>query len=110
MNMYCNIIGRKSFKKPDLKGYSTFFFLEIGSFYHSPKQLSFYRFRMYSDDFLIFRRISVTRHFLVSLTSIVYIYIYIYIYFFFPTMEVNETRNCLVNDILLNIKKSSEWI
>jgi len=25
-------------------------------------------------------------------------------------MEVNETRNCLVTDILLNIKKSSEWI
>jgi len=28
---------------------------------------------------------------------------------FFPTMEVNETRNCLVTDILLNIKKSAEW-
>jgi len=25
-------------------------------------------------------------------------------------MEVNETRNCLVTDILLNIGKSSEWI
>jgi len=25
-------------------------------------------------------------------------------------MEVNETRNCLVTDILLNIKKSAEWI
>jgi len=25
-------------------------------------------------------------------------------------MEVNETRNCLVTDILLNIRKSSEWI
>jgi len=47
------------------------------------------------------KRISVTRQFLVSLTSIVgktY------------TMEVNETRNCLVTDILLNIKKSAEWI
>jgi len=35
------------------------------------------------------------------LTSIVYI---------FPTMEVNETRNCLVADILLNIRKSAEYI
>jgi len=26
------------------------------------------------------------------------------------TMEVNGTRNCLVTDILLNIRKSSEWI
>jgi len=51
---------------------------------------------MYSADFLIFRRISVTRQ-LVLLTSIVY---------FFPTMEVNETRNSLVTDILLNIRKS----
>jgi len=25
-------------------------------------------------------------------------------------MEVNETRNCLVTDILLNIRKSSERI
>jgi len=25
-------------------------------------------------------------------------------------MEVNETRNCLVTDILLNIRKSAEWI
>jgi len=25
-------------------------------------------------------------------------------------MEVNDTRNCLVTDILLNIRKSSEWI
>jgi len=25
-------------------------------------------------------------------------------------MEVNETRNCLVNDILLNIRKSAECI
>jgi len=25
-------------------------------------------------------------------------------------MEVNETRNCLVTDILLNIRKLSEWI
>jgi len=35
------------------------------------------------------------------LTSIVY---------FFPTMEINETRKCLVTDILLNIRKSAEWI
>jgi len=44
---------------------------------------------------------SVTTQFLVSLTSVVgknY------------TMEVNETRNCLVTDILLNIRKLSEWI
>jgi len=25
-------------------------------------------------------------------------------------MEVNGTRNCLVTDILLNIRKSAEWI
>jgi len=25
-------------------------------------------------------------------------------------MEVNETRNCLVTDSLLNIRKSAEWI
>jgi len=25
-------------------------------------------------------------------------------------MEVNGTRNCLVTDVLLNIKKSAEWI
>jgi len=25
-------------------------------------------------------------------------------------MEVNKTRNCLVTDILLNIRKSAEWI
>jgi len=25
-------------------------------------------------------------------------------------MEVNETRNCLVTDILLNYRKSAEWI
>jgi len=25
-------------------------------------------------------------------------------------MEVNGTRNCLVPDILLNIRKSAEWI
>jgi len=30
--------------------------------------------------------------------------------FHYPTMEVNETRNCLVTDILLNITKSAEWI
>jgi len=41
----------------------------------------------------------VTRQFLVSLTSEVY-----------GTMEVNETRNCLVTDILLNIRKSVGWI
>jgi len=86
-----------------LKGYSTF--LERGSFYHSPKvkQLGFTVFECIQSIFFIFRRISVTRQFLVSLTSIVYI-------FFFPTIEVNETRNCLVTDILLNIRKSSEWI
>jgi len=56
---------------------------------------------MYSADFLIFRRISVTIQFLVSLTSIVgkkY------------TMEVNEDRNCLVTNILLKIRKSAEYI
>jgi len=54
----------------DFKGYSTF--LEIGLFYNSlrVKQSSFYRFPIHSADFLIFRRISVTRQFLVSLTSI----------------------------------------
>jgi len=26
------------------------------------------------------------------------------------TMEVNGTRNCLVTDTLLNIRKSDEWI
>jgi len=25
------------------------------------------------------------------------------------TLEVNETRNCLVTDILLNIRKPAEW-
>jgi len=47
-------------------------FLEIGSFYNPPrvKQLSFYCFRIHSADFLIFTTISVTRQFLVSLTSI----------------------------------------
>jgi len=25
-------------------------------------------------------------------------------------MEVNVTRNCLVTEILLNIRKSAEWI
>jgi len=25
-------------------------------------------------------------------------------------MEVNETRKCLVTDVLLNIRKSAEWI
>jgi len=57
---------------------------------------------MHSVDCLIFRRISVTRQFLVSLTSIVVGKKY--------TMEVNETRNSLVTDILLNIKKSAEYI
>jgi len=28
----------------------------------------------------------------------------------YPTMEVNETRYCLVTDILLNIRKSAECI
>jgi len=27
-----------------------------------------------------------------------------------PTMEVNGTRNRLVTDILLNIRKSAEWM
>jgi len=44
----------------------------------------------------MFRRISVTRQFLVSLTSIVGK---------ICTMEVNEARNCLVTDILLKIRK-----
>jgi len=30
--------------------------------------------------------------------------------YFFPTMEVIETRNCLVPDILLNIRKLAECI
>jgi len=25
-------------------------------------------------------------------------------------MEVNETRNCLVTDIVLNVRKLAEWI
>jgi len=36
--------------------------------------VEFYHFRMYSADFLIFRRISENRQFLVLLTSIVYIF------------------------------------
>jgi len=36
------------------------------------EQLSYYRFWIHSADFLIFRRISVTRQFLVSLASIVF--------------------------------------
>jgi len=77
-----------------LKGYSTF----LGNRLILP----FYRFQIHSDGFLIFRRTSVTRQFLVPLTSIVgKIY----------TMEVTETRNCLVTDILLNIKKKlAEYI
>jgi len=73
----------ETYNHPDgfsLKGYSTFF-LEIGSFYNSP-------------------RVKLLG-FTISLTSIVgkkY------------TMEVNETRNCLFTDILLNIRKSSEYI
>jgi len=59
-----------------LKGYSTF--LEIGSFYNSLRvTFGFYHFLNHSANFLIFGRISVTRQFLVSLTSIVgkkYIY------------------------------------
>jgi len=47
----------------------------------------------------MFRRISITRQFLLSLTSIVY-------YILYTTMKVNESRNCLVTDILLNIRKS----
>jgi len=76
-------ISTMSFSKSlNLKG--------IGSFYHSPrvKQLSFTIFESIQPFFFIFRRrISVTRQFLVSLTSIV---------FFFPTMEVNETKNWLL--------------
>jgi len=50
------------------------FFLEIGLFYHSPrvKQLGFNVFECIQPIFFIFRRISVTRQFLVSLTSIVF--------------------------------------
>jgi len=52
------------------------FFLEIGSFYHFPrvKQLGFTIFESIQPFFFfiyIFRRISVTRQFLVSLTYIV---------------------------------------
>jgi len=56
-----------------LKGHSTFF-LEIGSFYHTTrvKQLGFTVF----ECILIFGRISVTRQFLVSLTSVVYFFSY----------------------------------
>jgi len=58
--------------------------------------------KKFSADFLIFRRISVTRQFLVLLTSIVgkkY------------TMEVNEIRNCLFTDILLaKYQKLAEYI
>jgi len=77
--------------KKKMQGFDSTF-LEIGSIYHSPriKQLGFTVFRMYSADFLIFRRISLTRQFLVSLTSIVY---------FFPTMEVNETRSFIIYKI-----------
>jgi len=49
----------------DLKGYSTSFGNRL------ILQLPQHRFRINSADFLIFRRISVTRQFLVSLTSIV---------------------------------------
>jgi len=86
---------------PILKGYSTFFGNKL--ILPLPQRLNSWvlPFQMYSADFLIFRRISVTRPFLVSVTSKVY---------FFPSMEVNETRNGLVTDILLNIRKSAEWI
>jgi len=49
------------------------FFWKLAHFYHSPrvKQLSFTVFKCIQLIFLIFRRISVTRQFLVSLTSIV---------------------------------------
>jgi len=78
--------------------------LEIGSFYHSPriKQLGFSVFECIQPIFLIFRRISVTNHTVSGLIDFHSI-------FFFP-MEVNEIRNCLVIDILLNIRKSAEWI
>jgi len=59
----------------------------------------------YLDSYLFFGGGPVSGskrdQFLVSLTSIVY---------FFPTMEVNETKNRLVTDIFLNIRKSAEWI
>jgi len=46
----------------------------------------------------MFRRISVTRQFLVSLNSIVYFFSYYGSHW--------DYRNCLVTDILLNIRKS----
>jgi len=68
-----------------MSGYSTF--LEIGCL-PLPQSLTvgFYRFQIHTVHFLIFRKISVTRQFLVPLTSI-------------ETTEVNGTRNCLVTDI-----------
>jgi len=88
------LIGKVQAKNLCLKGI-LHFFLEIGSFDHSPrvKQLSFTVFECIEPFFKIFIIISVTRQFLVSLISIV---------------EVNGTRNCLVTDILLNIRKSAE--
>jgi len=85
-----------------LKENSTFFGNRLILPLPQSKTVEFYHFQIHSADFLIFRRISVTRLFLVPLTSIVGKKIY--------TMEVNETRNCLVTDILLNIRKSPETI
>jgi len=79
----------------NLKGYSTFFcfvLFEILAHFTTPPELNSWVLPFSN----VFSRLSKTRQFLVSLTSIVY---------FFPTMEVNETRN-----FLLNIKRLAEWI
>jgi len=54
-----------------LKGYSTFLGNRLILPLPQSETVGFYRFPIHSSDFLIFRRISVTRQFLVSLTSIV---------------------------------------
>jgi len=54
---------------------------------------------MYPANFLISRRISLARQFLVSLEVNDTF-----------TMEVNETRNCLVTDILLDIRINSKTV
>jgi len=70
------------------------FFLEIGSFYHSPKvTVELHRFQMHSDYFLIFRSKSVTRQFLLSLTSIV-------------EKKYGSQWDQKLSDILLNINKN----
>jgi len=83
----------------------TYFYREMTQNHEVCRSTSnFNGFPDYTSDayhtFINCARISVTRQFLVSLTSIVRKNI----------MEVNETRNCLVTDILLNIRKSAEWI